>query len=58
MSIFSGWTWQKWVGKLAPFVIALGGVIWSFVEKEPQWWPIFAGAVTGVAQWILATFKS
>jgi len=50
------WSWQKWVGKLLPFVIAIGGAIWSLIEKEPQWWPILIGAATGIVQWLLATF--
>lgn len=52
------WPWQKWVGKAAPFIVGLGGLIWTFVEKEPQWWPIVVGAVTGVTQWLISVFPS
>ena len=54
----SEWTWQKWVGKLAPLVIGLGGLVWSFIEAEPQWWPLVVGGVTGVVQWVVAIFPA
>ena len=50
------WSWQKWVGKAAPFLIGLGGLVWTAIEQEPQWWPLVVGALTGVAQWIVAMF--
>ena len=50
------WTWQKWVGKLAPLIVGLlAEGIWQFFElPAPGWAPIIAGALTFLAQQILA----
>ncbi|GEM_PF-6847179 len=52
------WSWQKWVGKLAPIVAGLiAGGVWEFAElPAPQWAGIVAGAVTALAQWLIALF--
>lgn len=58
MGIFSGWTWQKWVGKLAPIISTLLATgIWELLElPAPVWAGIAAGIVTFLAQQILALF--
>jgi membrane protein YdbS with pleckstrin-like domain len=50
------WPWQKWIGKLLPFGVAVGAALWSFIESEPTWWVVVVAAATGLVQWILATF--
>ena len=52
------WTWQKWVGKLAPLVVALlTEGVWTFIEAPaPAWAPIIAGIVTMIAQAIISLF--
>ena len=54
------WTWQKWLGKLAPLVTgALATGLWAFLElPAPQWAGIVAGAITAIVQWILALFPA
>ena len=50
------WTWQKWIGKLAPIFASLLSVgIWEFLElPAPTWAGIVAGGVTFIAQWIIS----
>ena len=52
------WTWQKWVGKLAPIVASLLAVgVWEFAElPAPMWAGIASGILTFVAQQIVALF--
>ena len=52
------WSWQKWVGKIAPLAVgALTQQVWSFTEMPvPTWAPIVAGLLTFVAQQALALF--
>lgn len=50
------WSWQKWIGKLLPFVVAIGAAIWELLEGTPGWWPVVVAALTGVVQWVLALF--
>ena len=54
----SKWTWQKWVGKIAPIAAGLlAGGIWSFLElPAPSWAAIVSGAITFFVQQILALF--
>jgi len=56
MGAFSGWTWQKFVGKLLPFAVAIGAAVWSLIESEPSWWVVVVAAATGVVQWLIAVF--
>ena len=56
MSLFSGWTWQKAIGKLLPFGVAVGAAVWSLIESQPVWWAVIVAAATGVVQWLIATF--
>lgn len=50
------WSWQKWVGKLLPFVLAVAAAVWELIEGTPGWWPTVAAALTGIVQWVLALF--
>ena len=50
------WTWQKWVGKLLPFVLALAAAIWELIEQTPGWWPTISAALVGIVQWVLSVF--
>lgn len=52
------WTWQKWVGKVTPIVVAVLTVgVWEFAEMPaPGWAAIVAGLVTMVAQAAVALF--
>ena len=52
------WSWQKWVGKLVPAVIGVGGIVWSVIEMSPQWWPMATGLGTLIVQWIVASFPN
>ena len=56
--LFEGWTWQKWVGKLAPIVTGLLAVgVWEFAELPAQTWAgVAAGIITFLAQQIVALF--
>lgn len=58
MGMFSGWTWQKWLGKLAPIIAgALAEGIWALFElPAPAWAVVSAGILTFLAQQILALF--
>ena len=44
------WSWQKWIGKLLPFVLAVAAALWNLLEGTPGWWPAIAAALTGVVQ--------
>ena len=50
------WTWQKWVGKLAPIIASLlTEGVWAFFElPSPLWAASAAGLVTLFAQWIIS----
>ena len=50
------WTWQKWVGKLAPIVVGLITVgVWEFAElPAPAWAGGAGGLLTLLVQWIIA----
>jgi len=50
------WPWQKWIGKLLPFAVAVGAAVWTLIEKQPGWWAVAVAAATGVVQWLIATF--
>ena len=52
------WTWQKWVGKLAPIVVALlASAVWEFAElPAPGWASVIAGIITFLAQQAIALF--
>jgi membrane protein YdbS with pleckstrin-like domain len=50
------WTWQKWIGKLLPFAVAVGAAVWQLMEAEPVWWPVVVAGLTGFVQWIIALF--
>ena len=52
------WSWQKWVGKLTPVVVAVLTVgVWEFAEiPAPGWAAIVAGLVTMIAQAAVALF--
>jgi len=50
------WSWQKWLGKLLPFAVAVGAAVWELVEGTPGWWPVVVAAGTGIVQWIVALF--
>ena len=52
----SKWGWQKWIGKLLWFVIALGALVWQLIENEPGWWAVVVPAATGFVQWLLSLF--
>ena len=54
------WTWQKWVGKVTPIVVAVLTVgVWEFAEiPAPGWAAIVAGLVTMVAQAAVALFPA
>jgi hypothetical protein len=54
------WTWQKWLGKLAPIVTGLLATgIWSFVElPAPGWAGVAAGLLTTVVQGIISLFPA
>ena len=56
MSSLSSWSWQKWVGKIAPIVTGLLSVgVWEFFElPAPIWAGTIAGVVTFLVQQILA----
>jgi len=57
MGVFAGWTWQKAIGKLLPFAIAVGTAVFNLIEVEPTtWWVTIVAAATGVVQWLIATF--
>lgn len=60
MGYFTGWTWQKWLGKLSvPIVTLIGVTIWEFAEVDaPTWAPIVAGAITFIVQQVLALFPA
>ena len=50
------WSWQKWLGKLIPLLTGVFGAVWSFIESEPQWYPMVIGFGTMIIQWALASF--
>ena len=51
------WPWQKWVGKLWPFALAVGGLVWGLIEQDPAgWYVVGSGIVTGFIQWLLGSF--
>jgi hypothetical protein len=54
------WTWQKWMGKLAPIasgLIATG--VWKFAElPAPEWAGIAATLLTMVVQGIISLFPA
>jgi len=53
------WTWQKWVGKLIPFILGVGGEVFAFIELgQPQWWILGTAALIGVGQWLVGTFPA
>lgn len=52
------WTWQKWIGKLLPFVLAVAAAVWQLIDGQPTWWPTVAAALTGVVQWVVALFPA
>ena len=54
--IMRDWPWQKWIGKLLPFGVAVGAAVWTLVEKQPGWWAVGVAAATGIVQWLIATF--
>jgi hypothetical protein len=60
MAFFSGWTWQKVVGKLTPIITGLLAVgVWEFAElPAPTWAGVVAGMVTMLVQGILALFPA
>ena len=60
MALFSGWTWQKIVGKLTPLITGLLAVgVWEFIElPAPAWAGVVAGMVTMLVQGILALFPA
>ena len=60
MAVFSGWGWQKWLGKLAPIVTGLLAVgVWEFAElPAPSWAGIAAGLVTMLVQGIISLFPA
>ena len=41
MGFFSGWTWQKWLSRIAKAVIGLASLIFTFIapESAPDWQP-------------------
>jgi hypothetical protein len=49
------WSWQKWLGKLWPFVLAVGAAVWQLIDQTPGWWPTITALVTGLVQWLVAT---
>lgn len=54
------WTWQKWLGKIAPILTgALATGIWAFLElPAPQWAGLVAGLITAVVQGIISLFPA
>jgi hypothetical protein len=56
--IVKNWTWQKWVGKLAPIVTSLLATgVWEFAElPAPVWAGVAAGIITFLAQQVVALF--
>jgi len=52
------WTWEKWLGKLAPIVAGLLATgVWSFLELPAPWWAgTAAGMLTTIVQGIIALF--
>ena len=58
----SKWPWQKWIGKLVPFVIAVGSALWKVLSDEPgwepSWWVTASAALTTIVQWVMALFPA
>ena len=54
--MFKDWTISKWIGKLSPVVVfLLTDWTWKFIELPiPEWAPVIAGAITILAQTIIA----
>ena len=52
------WTWQKWIGKLAPIVVSvLTTGIWEFAElPAPFWAGVVGGLVTMLVQGLISLF--
>ena len=54
------WSWQKWVGKLLPFVLGVALLAWKLISDdpnfEPPWWPTISAFATVVVQTILSLF--
>ncbi len=52
------WSWQKWVGKLAPIVTGLlASGIWEFAElPAPAWAGTVAALVTSLVQYLISLF--
>lgn len=52
------WSWQKWLGKLAPIITGLLAVgVWEFAElPAPAWAATVAGLVTVLVQGVIALF--
>lgn len=55
-----GWTWQKWVGKLAPIVSGLLATgVWEFAElPAPVWAGVAASLLTMLIQGIISLFPA
>ncbi len=54
------WSWQKWVGKLAPIVAGLvSSGVWEFAElPAPFWAGVVAGLITVVVQAVISLFPA
>lgn len=54
------WSWQKWVGKLAPIVVGLiSSGVWEFAElPAPLWAGVVAGLLTVVVQAVISLFPA
>lgn len=54
------WSWQKWLGKLAPVVTGLIATgIWAFLElPAPGWAGTAAGVLTTIVQAVIALFPA
>lgn len=51
------WSWQKWVGKLLPWVLAAVSAFFKEVlEIDVTWWPTLVAVLTGIVQFILSLF--
>jgi len=58
--MFKDWTWQKWLGKLTPIVVAgLTVGFWEFAEMPaPLWAGVVGGLLTVVVQGIISLFPA
>jgi hypothetical protein len=62
MSKMSKWPWQKWVGRLLPFVLGAATLTWKLLSPdsnpnwEPNWWAPVGLLLTTIVQVVLAIF--